>query len=53
MGVIMVNKQGVINFTLSDEVKIAIEQLAKKRQISEGAICRYAITKYLENEIVN
>lgn len=46
----MPNKHGTITFSLSDEIKIAIEELAKRRSVSQGAICKVAITKFLEEE---
>ena len=38
-------------FSLNEETKQRLEQLASKRQVSQGALCRYAITKFLENEV--
>ena len=46
----MVNRLGVINFRISDEMKQKVERLAEKLEISEGAVCRMALSKHLEKE---
>ena len=46
----MPNKYGTITFCLSDEIKSLIEHLARKRNVSQGAICKIAISKFLESE---
>ena len=46
----MPNKHGVINFTIPTDMKATIEQIAKKRGVSEGALCRYALSHFLEKE---
>ena len=38
-------------FSLNEQTKQRLEQLASKRQVSQGALCRYIITKFLENEM--
>lgn len=40
-------------FGLSEETKNKLELLAQRRQISQGALCRFAITKFLEQESQN
>ena len=47
----MPNKQGYINFSIPDDMKETIEQIAKKRGVSEGALCRYALSHFLEKEV--
>ena len=40
-----------ILFSLNEDTKQRLELLASRRQLSQGAICRYAITKFLEEEM--
>ena len=40
-------------FGLSEETKTKLEQLAKKREVSQGALCRIAITKFIEEQLQN
>ena len=37
-------------FGLTEEIKEKLEELAQRRQVSQGALCRIAITKFLEQE---
>lgn len=42
-----------IVFNLSEDTKNRLEKLAERRQISQGALCRYAITEFIERNIQN
>ena len=37
-----------INIALSEELKVAIRQIAKKKNISQNALVRLAISEYIE-----
>ncbi|MFH1399470.1 MAG: hypothetical protein ABIG95_05150 [Candidatus Woesearchaeota archaeon] len=46
----MPNKYGTITFCLPDKAKLDIEDLARRRNVSQAAICKIAISKFLEVE---
>lgn len=40
-------------FDVSEELDRKLEQVMEKRQNSKAGICRFAITKFLEQELQN
>ena len=49
----MKEKSTPLLFYLPEDIKEAVERLAIRRGLSQGAVCRIAITKLLEAEHEN